>query len=103
MECWIFSAECGPALFDHRLMDEIKENATQLRKPQAPISLRSLQTAITPYVEVMNIRLQAGLAVRETPTSFEVHELEEDMLPSLRLTRESNIYYSWLVKRRNET
>src|SRR5216684_1635003 len=103
MECWIFSAECGPALFDHRLMDEIKENATQLRKTQAPIALRSLQSAITAYVEDMNTRLQAGLAVRQTPTSFEVHELEKvDTLLSLSLTGENNIYYTQLVKRRNE-
>ncbi len=65
-------------------MDDTKENVTQLRKTQAPIALRSLQTAITEYVEDMNTRLQAGLAVRQMPTSFEVHELEKvDTLPPL--------------------
>ena len=84
-------------------MDDTKENVTQLRKTQAPIALRSLQTAITEYVEDMNTRLQAGLAVRQMPTSFEVHELEKvDTLLSLSLTGENNIYYTQLVKRRNE-
>jgi hypothetical protein len=84
-------------------MDYTKENVTQLRKTQAPIALRSLQIAITAYVEDMNTRLQAGLAVRQTPTSFEVHELEKvDTLLSLSLTGENNIYYTQLVKRRNE-
>ncbi len=80
-------------------MDDTKENVTQLRKTQAPIALRSLQTAITEYVEDMNTRLQAGLAVRQMPT----HELEKvDTLLSLSLTGENNIYYTQLVKRRNE-
>jgi hypothetical protein len=84
-------------------MDDIKENATQLRKTQAPIALRCLQSAITAYVEDMNTRLQAGLAVRQTPTSFEVRELEKvDTLLSLSLTGENNIYYTQMVKRRNE-
>ena len=84
-------------------MDDTKENVTQLRKTQATIALRSLQTAITEYIEDMNTRLQAGLVVRQTPTSFEVHELEKvDTLLSIRLTGENNIYYTQLVKRRNE-
>src|SRR5260370_10064356 len=83
--------------------DDTKENVTQLRKTQAPIALRSLQTAITEYVEDMNTRLQAGLAVRQMPTSFEVHELEKvDTLLSLSLTGDNNVYDTQLVKRLNE-
>jgi hypothetical protein len=83
-------------------MDPIKNNI-QLRKTQAPIALRSLQDAITEYVEDMNRRLQAGLAVRQVQMVFEVYELEKrDALLRLSLTGENNIYYSQLVKRRNE-
>lgn len=80
-------------------MDEIK----QLRKTQAPAALRSLQHAITEHVEDMNKRLHAGLAVRQTQTAFEVHELEKvDALLRVGLTREDNIHYTQFVKRHNE-
>jgi hypothetical protein len=83
-------------------MDPIKNNI-QLRKTQAPIALRSLQDAITEYVEDMNRRLQAGLAIRQVQMAFEVYEVEKrDALLRLSLTGENNIYYSQRVKRRNE-
>jgi hypothetical protein len=84
-------------------MDEIRDNVNQLRKTQAPVALRSLQVAITEHVEDMNRRLQAGLVVRETQTTFEVHALERvDALLRLSLTGENNIHYTQLVKRQNE-
>jgi hypothetical protein len=84
-------------------MDEIKGNPKQLRKTQAPVALRSLQHAITAHVEDMNTRMQAKLAVRQTETAFEVHELEKvDALLRVSLTRENNIHYTQLVKRRHE-
>ena len=84
-------------------MDEIKENPKQLRKTQAPVALRSLQHAITAHVEDMNTRMQAKLGVRQTETAFEVHELEKvDALLRVSLTRENNIHYTQLVKRRHE-
>jgi hypothetical protein len=83
-------------------MDLIKNNI-QLRKTQATVALHSLQDAISEYVEDMNRRLQAGLAVRQVQMAFEVYELEKtDALLRLSLTGENNIYYTQLVKRRNE-
>jgi hypothetical protein len=83
-------------------MDLIKNNV-QLRKTQATVALHSLQDAISEYVEDMNRRLQAGLAVRQVQMAFEVYELEKtDALLRLSLTGENNIYYTQLVKRRNE-
>jgi len=84
-------------------MDEIKDNRKQLRKTQAPFAFRSLQHAITEHVDDMNKRLHAGLAVRQTETAFEVHELEKvDTLLRVSLTKENNIHYTQLVKRRHE-
>lgn len=84
-------------------MDEIKDNLKQMRKTQAPAAFRSLQLAITEHVEDMNRRLRAGLAVRETQTAFEVHELERvDAVLRVSLTGENNIHYAQLVKRHNE-
>lgn len=84
-------------------MDEIKENASQLRKTQAPVALTSLQAAITEHVEDMNRRLQAGLAVRQTQTAFEVLALgRTSALLRISLTKENNIHYAQFVKRQNE-
>ena len=80
-------------------MDEIKDNLNQLRKTQAPVAFRSLQHAITEHVEDINKRLHARLAVRQTETAFEVHELEKvDALLRVSLTKENNIHYTQLVK-----
>jgi hypothetical protein len=84
-------------------MEETTERTGQLRKTQAPVAFRNLQDAVTVYVEDMNTRLQAGLAVRGTQTAFEVHELEKTgALVRVSLTGENNIYYTQLVKRHNE-
>ncbi len=84
-------------------MDEIKNNLKQLRRTQAPVAFRNLQHAITEHVEDMNRRLHARLAVRQTETAFEVHELEKvDALLRVSLTGENNIHYTQLVKRHNE-
>ena len=84
-------------------MDEIRENAGQLRKTQAPVALSSLQAALTERVEDMNRRLQAGLAVRQSPMSFEVLGLgRTNALLRVSLTRENNIHYAHFVKRQNE-
>jgi len=84
-------------------MDESKDNLKQLRKSQAPVAFRSLQHAITEHVEDINKRLHARLAVRQTETAFEVHELEKvDALLRVSLTTENNIHYTQLVKRHHE-
>jgi hypothetical protein len=83
-------------------MDTTKNNV-QLRKIQAPLALRTLHEAITEHVADVNRRLQAGLAVRQTQTAFEVHELEKaGAVLRVSLTGENNIYYTQLIKRRNE-
>jgi hypothetical protein len=81
-------------------MDDVK----QLRKTQAPVALNTLQEAITEHVDDVNKRLHAALAVRQTHAGFEVYEVEKGTaLVQLSLTKEDNIHYSHLVKRRNET
>jgi hypothetical protein len=48
-------------------------------------------------------RLQAGLAVRQTQTTFEVLGLgRNNALLRISLTRENNIHYAQFVKRQNE-
>jgi hypothetical protein len=84
-------------------MDEIRENVGQLRKTQAPVALSSLQSALTEHVEDMNRRLQAGLAVRQTQTAFEVLGLgRTNALLRVSLTGENNIHYAQFVRRQNE-
>lgn len=84
-------------------MNEIRENVGQLRKTQAPAALSSLQAALSEHVEDMNRRLQAGLAVRQTQTTFEVLGLgRTTALLRISLTRENNIHYAQYVKRQNE-
>jgi hypothetical protein len=84
-------------------MNEIKDGLNHPRKTQAPVAFRSLQDAITEYVDDMNRRMQSGLSVRQTQTSFEVHELEKvDALLRVSLTGENNLHYTHLVKRNNE-
>jgi len=85
-------------------MDETSEKVKdQKRETQAPVALRSLQDAVTKYVDDMNRRLQAGLAVRQTQTAFEVHGLTEaDALLRVSLTGENDIQYTQLIKRHNE-
>jgi hypothetical protein len=85
------------------IMDEIKANASQLRKTQAPVALRSLKAALAEHIEDMNRRLQAGLAIRETQTAFEVHEVGKmDTLLRVSLTGENNFHYTQFVRRQNE-
>jgi len=84
-------------------MDEQKPNVAQLRKTQAPAALLSLEAAVTEHIADLNLRMQAGLAVRRTPMAFEVHALEKnEALLSVRLTGENNLYYTHLIKRSNE-
>lgn len=79
----------------------IKENLDQR---QASVALRRLHDALIEHVEDVNNRLQAGLAVTETQTAIEVHEIEKpDALLRLSLTRENNINYTQVVKRHRET
>ena len=91
------------ACFPGATMDEIKASANQLRKTQAPVALRSLQAALAEHIEDMNRRLQAGLAIRETQTAFEVHEVGKmDTLLRVSLTGENNFHYTQFVRRQNE-
>jgi len=90
-------------LFWFRIMDNTKDNVNQPRKTQAAIALRSLQDAITEQIGDINRRLRAGLAVRQTQTAFEVHEVEKtDALLRISLTSENNIHYTQRAKRHNQ-
>lgn len=76
---------------------------SQLRKTQAPVALQTLQVALTGHVDDINTRLQAGLAVVQTPTGLEVLELEKNVaLLRVSLTLENNIHYTQFIKRHNE-
>ncbi len=78
-------------------------NGNQLRKTQAPVAFLRLQAALTEHVEDMNTRLQAGLAVLQTQTGFEVHDPEKEQpLLRLSLTLENHIHYTQFIKRRSE-
>ena len=84
-------------------MDETRDNVGQLRKTQAPVALSYLQAALTEHVQDMNRRLQAGLAVRQTQTAFEVlGPSKTNALLRVSLTTENNIHYAHFVKRQNE-
>ena len=90
-------------MFWFRIMDNTKDNVNQPRKTQAAIALRSLQDAITEQIGDINRRLRAGLAVRQTQTAFEVHEVEKtDALLRISLTSENNIHYTQRAKRHNQ-
>jgi hypothetical protein len=84
-------------------MTEIKEVVDQQCKELASAAFGRLQDALIEYVADLNIRLQAGLAVRGTPTAIEVHEIEKpDALLRFTLSRENNINYTQLIKRSYE-
>lgn len=83
-------------------MDLTSNKSDSLGDVQIPAAFSSLQDAMTDYVEDLNRRLNAGLAIRRTQTTFEVHEVEKaDALVRVSLT-DANIQYRNLVKRDNE-
>jgi hypothetical protein len=84
-------------------MDETTKSLDPLREVQAPMAFSSLQNAMTEYVEDLNRRFNARLAIRRTQTTFEVHDLEKtDALVSLSLTDKNDIQYSQFIKRERE-
>jgi hypothetical protein len=84
-------------------MDQSTNKIDPLREVQTPIAFRRLQGAMTEYIEDLNRRFNAGLAVRQTQTTFEVHELEKaDALVSVSLTGKNDIQYSQFSKRDHE-
>jgi hypothetical protein len=85
------------------MMDEFREKSTQFRKTQGPVAFRNLHDAVKAQMDDINQRLNAGLAISQTPTAFEVHASQKDgTLLRVSLTGESNLHYSQLVKRHNE-
>lgn len=78
-------------------------NVNQLRKTQAPVALQTLQMALAQYIDDVNARLQAGLAVLQTQAGLEVLAPEKKVtLLRLSLTLENHIHYAQFIKRRNE-
>ena len=68
------------------------------------IAFGYLKDAIREYVEDVNSRLGAGLAIRQTETAFEVHELEKAAsLVHVGLSTKDELQYSHRVKTANET
>src|SRR5947208_568147 len=84
-------------------MNQSTNKLDPLRDAQIPIAFSRLQGAMTEYIEDLNRRFNAGLAVRQTQTTFEVRELERaDALLSVSLTGKNDIQYSQFIKRDNE-
>jgi hypothetical protein len=84
-------------------MDLTSNTSDSLSNVQISAAFSSLQDAMTDYVEDLNRRLDAGLAVRRTQTTFEVHELQKaDPLVSINLTDKSDIQYTNIIKRSSE-
>ncbi len=70
---------------------------------QAPTALKYLCAAIKAAVEDLNTRFNAGLEIRQTKTTFEVHEMgKSSTLVGVDLTDQSDIQYSHFIKRDNE-
>jgi hypothetical protein len=84
-------------------MNECTNILDPLRDVQIPIAFSRLQNAVTEHVEDMNRRFNAGLTVRQTQTTFEVHELEKaEALVTVSLTDKNDIQYIQFVKRDNQ-
>jgi hypothetical protein len=83
-------------------MDLTSNTSDLLPDVQVSAAFNSLHDAMTDYIEDLNRRLNAGLAVRRTETTFEVHEFEKaDALVSVSLS-EKNIQYSNIIKRNSQ-
>lgn len=83
-------------------MDLTSNTSDSVRAVHISAAFNALQDAMTNYVEDLNRRLNAGLSVRRTQTTFEVHEFEKvDALVRIILT-DVNIQYNNIVKRNNE-
>ena len=84
-------------------MDQSSENPERLLDAQAPVAFSTLRGAVTEHIEDLNRRFDAGLALRQTQTTFEVHELQKpETLVCVSLTDKNEIQYSQLIKRHNE-
>jgi hypothetical protein len=85
-------------------MDQNSEKPDLLLDAQAPVAFSTLRGAVTEHIEDLNRRFEAGLTLRQTQTTFEVHELQKtETLVCVSLTDKNEIQYSQLIKRRNET
>lgn len=83
-------------------MDLTSNTSDSVRAVHFSAAFNALQDAMTNYVEDLNRRLNAGLSVRRTQTTFEVHEFEKaDALVSISLS-ENNIQYTNIVKRNSQ-
>jgi hypothetical protein len=69
----------------------------------APTALHYLCEAIKAAVEDLNTRFNAGLEIRRTQTTFEVHEMKKtSALVRVDLTDQNDIQYSHFIKRNDE-
>lgn len=85
-------------------MNSTKSSFDLLPGEDVCIAFGYLKDAIRDYVEDVNSRLGAGLAIRQTETAFEVHELEQAApLVRVNLGAKGELEYSHHVKTANET
>ena len=83
-------------------MDLNSNKSDSPRDAQISAAFSLLQDAMADHIEDLNRRLSAGLAVRRTQTTFEVHEFEKaDAVVSVSLSGK-NIEYRNIIKRSNE-
>ena len=83
-------------------MDLSSNKSDSPRDAQISAAFSLLQDAMAAHIEDLNKRLNAGLAVRRTQTTLEVHEFEKaDAVVSVSLSGES-IEYRNIIKRSNE-
>ena len=84
-------------------MNECTNTLDLLGDVQIPVAFSRLQDAVTEHVEDLNRRFNAGLTVRQTQTTLEVHELEKaEALATISLTDKNEIQYTQFVKRDNQ-
>jgi hypothetical protein len=84
-------------------MEHSSDQLDPLGKVQAPIAFDRLQDALAEQVEDLNRRFSTGLVIRRTPTTCEVHELNQaETVVYLCLTGKNDIQFSRFIKRDRE-
>jgi hypothetical protein len=89
----------GPALASVEAVPPLQERLAA----EIPAAVNYLCQAIRVAVEDVNARFNAGLEVRQTAGTFEVHEIEKPAaLIRVDLTDANDIQYSHFIKRENQ-
>ena len=83
-------------------MEQSSDQLDPLRTIQTPVAFGRLQSALEEQVEDLNRRFSTGLVIVRTPTTFEVHELNQAAVVYLCLTGKNDIQFSRFIKRDRE-